>query len=181
MQPIGFGDETDTLVSCELARWSESISRYFAPAGRAASTTDEALVGSVRALSAQKCCSRLLENEQNMWSMAEVFFFSGALLHLPSGSSAFASTPGCESCAWSVNTETFHYGAGRFSWSCPSRQLWAVCPYKTCPFNQFPYIQLVSQWIFALSVYSQLMKRTTVTPWDKPLRGKKKKFWSVSV
>lgn len=86
------------------------------------------------------------KKELNIWSMAEVF--SLAVLHLPRVSCAFASTPGCESCAWSVNVKTFHYEAGRLFWSCPFWQLWNICPHKTFS------VQSISQFSMSQSFFS---------------------------
>lgn len=83
----------------------------------------------------------------HIWSMAEVF--SATVLHLPRLSYAFASTPGCESCAWSVNVKTSHYGAGRLFWTYPGS-----C--KICAL-----IQLVNSFnfsIFNLTLIASLLK-----------------------
>lgn len=109
------------------------------------------------------------KKELNIWSMAEVF--SLAVLHLPRVSCAFASTPGCESCAWSVNVKTFHYEAGRLFWSCPFWQLWNICPHKTFSvqsISQFSMRQ--SFFFFARSVFNPSMLRTTRVPEDKPIQ-----------
>lgn len=118
---------------------------------------------------AQKFCSCIKEKTNKktkklknlkIWSIADDF--SAAVLHLSRVSSAFASTPGYESFAQSVNVKTFHYRAGRLFWSRLSWQLWNVCPHKTCLFNQFLYFQLdISHCFFNSSVY-QSMLRTRV-------------------
>lgn len=109
------------------------------------------------------------KKELNIWSIAEVF--SLAVLHLPRVSCAFASTPGCESCAWSVNAKTFHYEAGRLFRSCLFWQRWNICPHKTFSvqsISQFSMRQ--SFFFFARSVFNPSMLRTTRVPEDKPIQ-----------